>query len=62
VVRLGSALGREDTRKILTAELESKVLRWLTVKGFVNLEDRTSTLGVIEYDRTVFGLNVQMTL
>lgn len=62
VVLLGSALGREDTRKILTAELETKPARWLTVKGFVNLEDRTSTLGVIEYDRTVYGLNVQMTL
>ncbi len=62
VIQLGTALGREDTRKVLTAELESKPLRWLTVKGFVNLEDRTSTLGVIEYDRTVYGLNVQMTL
>lgn len=62
VIQLGTALGREDTRKVLTAELETKPLRWLTVKGFVNLEDRTSTLGVIEYDRTVYGLNVQMTL
>ncbi|TXH98085.1 MAG: hypothetical protein E6Q75_02675 [Rheinheimera sp.] len=62
VVRLGTTLGREDTRKIITAELESKPLRWLTLTGFVNLEDRTSTLGVIVYDRTVYGLNVQMTL
>ena len=62
VVQLGTTLGREDTRKIITGELEAKPLRWLTVTGFVNLEDRTSTLGVIVYDRTVYGLNVQMTL
>lgn len=62
ILQLGNTLGREDTRKIITAELESKPLRWLTVTGFVNVEDRTSTLGVIVYDRTVYGLSFQMTL
>lgn len=62
VLQANSVLGREDTRKIITGELEMKPLRWLTLKGFVNLEDRTSTLGVIVYDRTVYGLNVQVTL
>lgn len=62
VLQANIVLGREDTRKIITGELEMKPLRWLTLKGFVNLEDRTSTQGVIVYDRTVYGLNVQMTL
>lgn len=62
VVQLGSVLSRKDTRRIITGELETKPLRWLTLTGFINLEDRTSTLGVIVYDRTVYGLSLQMTL
>lgn len=62
VLQLGTTLGRKDTRKVITGELESKLMRWLTVKGFVNLENRDSTLGVIVYDRTVYGINVLMTL
>lgn len=62
VLRGGVALGRKDKRTVITGELETKIRRWLTLTGFVNLEDRSSTLGVIVYDRTVYGLNVQMTL
>lgn len=62
VILQGNTLGREDTRKIITAEIESKPARWLTFTGFANFEDRASTQGVIVYDRTVFGLNIQMTL
>lgn len=54
--------GREDVREVITAELNYKALRWLTLTGFVNLEDRTSTLGVIEFDRSVYGLSVKITL
>lgn len=57
-----TAVAREDKIKILTAELNYKPLRWLTVTGYVNAEDRTSTAGIIEYDRNVYGLSFKMTL
>ncbi len=53
---------REDTNKVITAELIAKPKRWLQVTAFVNLEDRSSTLGVIEYDRTVYGVEFKLTL
>lgn len=62
VVLLLNTLGRKDVRRVVTAELNYKALRWLTLTGFVNLEDRTSTLGVIAFDRSVYGLSVKITL
>lgn len=53
---------REDTNKVITAELTAKPKRWLQVTGFVNLEDRSSTLGIIEFDRTVYGIEFKLTL
>ncbi len=53
---------REDKLKFISAELNYKPLRWLTLTGFVNVEDRTSSSGVIEYDRNVYGLSFKMTL
>ncbi|MFC0048762.1 outer membrane beta-barrel protein [Rheinheimera tilapiae] len=57
-----SLLRREDTNKVITAELTAKPKRWLQVTGFINLEDRTSTLGIIEFDRTVYGVEFKVTL
>jgi len=57
-----SLLRREDTNKVITAELTAKPRRWLQVTGFVNLEDRSSTLGIIEFDRTVYGVEFKVTL
>jgi hypothetical protein len=53
---------REDTSKVITLELNKQLLRWVKLKAFANLEDRTSTLGIIEFDRTVIGLNAEFTL
>jgi len=57
-----SLLRREDTNKVITAELTAKPKRWLQVTGFINLEDRSSTLGIIEFDRTVYGVEFKVTL
>lgn len=57
-----TAVAREDKIKLLTGELNYKPLRWLTVTGFINVEDRSSTAGIIEYDRNVYGLSFKMTL
>ncbi len=62
VILASISTARKDKMKVLTAELSHQPARWLTVKGFVNLEDRSSTLGVIEYDRTVWGLELKLTL
>jgi hypothetical protein len=53
---------RTDTGKVLTLELNKQLLRWVKIKAFANIEDRTSTLGVIEFDRNVIGLNAEFTL
>lgn len=53
---------RKDTGKVITLELNKQLLRWVKIKAFANIEDRTSTLGVIEFDRTVVGLNAEFTL
>jgi|GEM_PF-477480 len=53
---------RTDTGKVITLELNKQLLRWVKIKAFANIEDRTSTLGVIEFDRTVVGLNAEFTL
>ncbi len=61
--RVGStAVAREDKIRMLIAEVNYKPLRWLTLTGYANVEDRTSSAGVIEYDRNVFGLTFKMTL
>ncbi len=53
---------RKDTGKVITLELNKQLLRWVKIKAFANIEDRTSTLGVIEFDRAVIGLNAEFTL
>jgi polysaccharide biosynthesis protein VpsM len=53
---------RTDTGKVITLELNKQLLRWVKIKAFANIENRTSTLGVIEFDRTVLGLNAEFTL
>ena len=53
---------REDTAKVITLELNKQLLRWVKLTAFANLEDRTSTLGIIEFDRKVIGLTAQFTL
>lgn len=53
---------REDTAKVITLELNKQLLRWVKLTAFANLEDRTSTLGIIEFDRKVIGFTAQFTL
>jgi hypothetical protein len=53
---------RKDTSDVITLELNKQLLRWVKIKAFVNIESRTSTLGVIEFDRNVIGINAEFTL
>jgi hypothetical protein len=53
---------RNDTNRIATFEVKGKVLRWLTVKAFVNGQNRDSSVALLGYDRNVIGLDFELTL
>lgn len=53
---------RTDTSRVVTAEVSHQLLRWVKLTAFASLEDRSSSLAALEYDRQVIGLTADFTL